>query len=233
MAIVTRGIKKALQSLYFSIWRPLKVTRTVSTFGGALGPSVDDLHECVYSWAPGSRDIFSSIASAAETEHFRAALVDDFAASIPAGGRTLRRFQDVIEDLQVRASRPGFGAWLESDQPVSPKEIAESPPHRRFCYPEREDITIYGVLAALSDPTRLQIVRTLAKSPEACPFEFLDITSKQDLAHHFKVLHEAGLVQARYEGRNKFVWLRRELIDDMFPGLLDGLLHAVEAADPR
>jgi DNA-binding transcriptional ArsR family regulator len=47
------------------------------------------------------------------------------------------------------------------------------------------------------------------------------------------VLREAGLVKSRYEGRNKFVWLRRDVIDDLFPGLLDGLLNAVEASDRR
>jgi len=103
----------------------------------------------------------------------------------------------------------------------------ETAPPRTFWYPEREDISIYGILAALSDPTRLEIVRKLAEHEERCPFDFLDLASKQNLTHHFKVLREAGLVMSRYEGRNKFVWLRRDLIDDMFPGLLDGLLNAV------
>jgi len=116
---------------------------------------------------------------------------------------------------------------------MTPEKTIEAPAQRHVWYPEREDITIYGVLAALSDPTRLEVVRTLAQCPERCPFEFLNVTSKQNLAHHFKVLREAGLIQARYEGRNKFVWLRRDIIDDMFPGLLDGLLHAADVSDPR
>ena len=103
-------------------------------------------------------------------------------------------------------------------------DVQQSP--RAHWYPERDDITIYGILAALSDPTRLTIVRQLAERPEQCPFEFLDITSKQNLSHHFKVLREAGLIMSRYEGRQKFIWLRRDLIDDMFPGLLDGVLNA-------
>jgi DNA-binding transcriptional ArsR family regulator len=96
-------------------------------------------------------------------------------------------------------------------------------------YPEREDVTIYGVLSALSDPTRLEIVRRLAEQNEQCPFDFLGMGSKQNLTHHFKVLREAGLIKARYEGRNKIIWLRRDLIDGLFPGLLDGLLQAVTA----
>lgn len=109
-----------------------------------------------------------------------------------------------------------------------PESTAPPTTPRALWYPEREDITIYGILAALSDPTRLEIVRKLAVHEEQCPFDFLDITSKQNLSHHFKVLREAGLVKSRYEGRNKFVSLRRDLIDDMFPGFLDGLLGAVD-----
>jgi DNA-binding transcriptional ArsR family regulator len=106
-------------------------------------------------------------------------------------------------------------------------ETAAASP-RAHWYPERDDITIYGILAALSDPTRLTIVRQLAEREEQCPFEFLDIGSKQNLTHHFKVLREAGLIMSRYEGRNKFIWLRRDIIDDKFPGLLDGVINAVE-----
>ncbi len=73
-------------------------------------------------------------------------------------------------------------------------------------------------------------MRRLAEQTEQCRFEFLAMGTKQKLTHHFKVLREAGLIQARYEGRNKIIWLRRELINEMFPGLLDGLLRAVAAS---
>ena len=107
--------------------------------------------------------------------------------------------------------------------------MTDEQPARSYWFPEREDITIYGVLAALSDPTRLQLVRQLAEGGERCPFEFFDLATKQNLTHHVKVLREAGLISWRYEGRNKYISLRRDLIDDMFPGLLAGLLTAVAA----
>lgn len=84
------------------------------------------------------------------------------------------------------------------------QETAAPAPTRTYWYPEREDITIYGLLAALSDPTRLGIVRAIAARDECCPFDFLDVTSKQNLTHHFKVLREAGLIMSRYEGRQNF-----------------------------
>ncbi|MGH7728486.1 MAG: ArsR/SmtB family transcription factor [Vulcanimicrobiaceae bacterium] len=102
---------------------------------------------------------------------------------------------------------------------------------RTFWIPEREDITIYGVLSALADPTRLAVVRALADSTRGsegqCVSQLFPEIGKQNLTHHMKVLREAGLVDYRYEGRNKFSRLRRELIDDLFPGLLDGLLNAI------
>ena len=42
---------------------------------------------------------------------------------------------------------------------------------RTYWVPEREDITIYGILAALSDPTRLGIVRAIAERDECCPLD--------------------------------------------------------------
>jgi DNA-binding transcriptional ArsR family regulator len=99
-------------------------------------------------------------------------------------------------------------------------------PQRAHWYPERDDITLFGVLNALADPLRLEIVRNLDKHEERCPYDFLTMTSKQNLVHHFKVLREAGLIMSRYEGRNKFTRLRRELIDEMFPGVIDAVLSA-------
>ena len=37
---------------------------------------------------------------------------------------------------------------------------------------------------------------------------------------------------SRYEGRQKFIWLRRDIIDDMFPGLFDGVLDAAGNTPP-
>lgn len=112
------------------------------------------------------------------------------------------------------------------------QETAETPvTARTHWYPDRDDITIYGILAALSDPTRLAIVQQLAEHEERCPFNFMDLASKQNLSHHMKVLREAGLIMSRYEGRQKFIWLRRDPIDEMFPGLLDGIINACEKSE--
>ena len=101
---------------------------------------------------------------------------------------------------------------------------------REIWMPKRKDITIQGMLAALGDPIRLEIVRQMAQHGELRPTDFLVIGSKQNLTHHLRVLRDAGLLNARYEGRNKVMWLRRDLIDDIAPGLLDGVLRALSSA---
>ena len=73
----------------------------------------------------------------------------------------------------------------------------------QFVHPATKDITLAGVLSALADPIRLQIVRGLlqesgclsctAASP--CP-----TIAKSTLSNHFRVLREAGLIQTSKKG---------------------------------
>jgi DNA-binding transcriptional ArsR family regulator len=83
------------------------------------------------------------------------------------------------------------------------------------------------VLAALSDPVRLQIVRTLAAEDEgrACGTFGLPVT-KSTASHHFKVLREAGLIEQELRGRTRHTTLRRAEVERDFPGLLDLVLRA-------
>ena len=90
-------------------------------------------------------------------------------------------------------------------------------------------MTLAAVMAALSDPVRLTIVRELAGRGEAaCGALELGVT-KATRSHHFKVLREAGLTHTRAEGTHRFVTLRRDDVDLRFPGLLGSVLAAAEA----
>lgn len=93
-------------------------------------------------------------------------------------------------------------------------------------HPKRDQIQLTAVLYALSDPTRLDVVRTLARQKErACGTFDLD-ANKATLSHHFKVLRESGLTRTRIEGTYRYVSLRRDELDARFPGLLDAVLAA-------
>jgi DNA-binding transcriptional ArsR family regulator len=100
--------------------------------------------------------------------------------------------------------------------------MAEPLPH-----PSREEIRIDAVLHALADPVRLQFVRALAELDTgiACGAIELPIT-KSTRTHHLRILREAGVTRVRPEGTNRITTLRREDLDALFPGMLDGILAA-------
>jgi DNA-binding transcriptional ArsR family regulator len=97
--------------------------------------------------------------------------------------------------------------------------------HGLLTHPMRSQLELAPVLAALSDPIRLQIVRVLANdaAPRACGTIDLPVT-KSTRSHHFRVLREAGVILTRIEGRQRMSELRREDLDARFPGLLDVVL---------
>jgi DNA-binding transcriptional ArsR family regulator len=102
------------------------------------------------------------------------------------------------------------------------QHVAEPP----LVHPERGEIDLSTVLHALSDPMRLRIVAGLADGTERTCKSFDLPVVKSTCTHHFKVLREAGLIRQRLEGTTRLNSLRREDLDERFPGLLDSVLAA-------
>jgi DNA-binding transcriptional ArsR family regulator len=98
-------------------------------------------------------------------------------------------------------------------------------------HPTREELELGAVLHALSDPVRLRIVAELARSDGefTCGSFALPVT-KSTCTHHFKVLRESGLIKQRPQGTTRLNKLRRADVDARFPGLLETVLQAAEAA---
>jgi DNA-binding transcriptional ArsR family regulator len=93
-------------------------------------------------------------------------------------------------------------------------------------HPAQDEIELAGVLHALSDPVRLQIVRALAEVDErSCSSIDVPVT-KSTCTHHFKVLREAGVIRQRQEGTTRLNSLRREDLEARYPGLLATILAA-------
>jgi DNA-binding transcriptional ArsR family regulator len=98
---------------------------------------------------------------------------------------------------------------------------------RDLPHPTREEIRLESVLHALSDPMRLRVVRELAADGDELSCSHFDLpVTKSTTTHHFRVLREAGLIRQVYRGTAKMNGLRRDDLDDLFPGLLDCLLAA-------
>lgn len=47
------------------------------------------------------------------------------------------------------------------------------------------------------------------------------------MTHHWRVLRDAGVIWQRPYGRENLLSLRKEDLDERFPGLIDSLLFAV------
>jgi DNA-binding transcriptional ArsR family regulator len=100
--------------------------------------------------------------------------------------------------------------------------------------PDLAGIDVLTVLQALSDPVRLEIVRQLAGCQAGAVGLMcgqLELTvSKSTGSHHLKTLHNAGVTAERAQGVCKYLRLRREELDERFPGLLDSVLSAAATA---
>lgn len=98
----------------------------------------------------------------------------------------------------------------------------------RFVHPAKEDITLSGVLSALSDPMRLKILKTLldrrgrslsCSGAAPCPE-----MAKSTLSHHFRVLREAGLVRTTKRGVENLNSVRLDEVNERFPGLMKAIM---------
>jgi len=76
---------------------------------------------------------------------------------------------------------------------------------RPFYHPDIKDVTVEGLLYALSDPVRVEIFAEIAGAdcPKTCS-TFRTIADrklpKSTLSMHFKILREAGLIRSERKG---------------------------------
>ncbi len=104
---------------------------------------------------------------------------------------------------------------------------------RPFIHPPIENLTVQGILHALSDPVRAAIFISLAKTESATPCcQFLQVTDrtipKSTLSQHFRVLRESGLVHSERRGVEVRNSSRCQDIEQRFPGLLQAILRAYQ-----
>ncbi|WP_345355088.1 ArsR/SmtB family transcription factor [Actinoallomurus liliacearum] len=112
---------------------------------------------------------------------------------------------------------------------VEREDIAMPRSQRRaLTHPDVDEFDLLDVLHALSDPTRMTIVRTLHADPERACGTFPVDVAPSTLTHHFRVLREAGVIRQREDGNRRWTALRLDDLDARFPGVLDALVTAYE-----
>jgi DNA-binding transcriptional ArsR family regulator len=102
---------------------------------------------------------------------------------------------------------------------------------RPLFHPAIENVTVEGILHALSDPVRVAIFADLTTSNSVfnCS-NFLCVAEKKipksTLSHHFKALREAGLIRAERRGVEMHNTSRCSEIEARFPGLIAAIINA-------
>jgi DNA-binding transcriptional ArsR family regulator len=105
-------------------------------------------------------------------------------------------------------------------------------------HPSAQDITVEGVLYALSDPLRARIFVAIAKSecPKICS-AFLDLGErpmpKSTLSQHFKILREAGLIRSERKGVELHNVTRCDELKERFGSLVGNIIESYSQQQRR
>lgn len=95
---------------------------------------------------------------------------------------------------------------------------------RVFTHPSLQDVTIDGVLYALSDPVRRNIlVKLMGCEGLSCAKTCVDLPPST-VSFHYKILREAGLIRSEKVGVEVRNTVRLAEVNQRFPGLLDAIL---------
>jgi DNA-binding transcriptional ArsR family regulator len=109
---------------------------------------------------------------------------------------------------------------------------------RPLFHPSIEDITVEGILHALSDPVRVAIyVDIVAQECTHNCSMFLTVSDKaipkSTLSQHFRALREAGLIRGERRGVEMHNISRCAEIEERFPGLIRAIVnaHSIQSKD--
>ena len=102
---------------------------------------------------------------------------------------------------------------------------------RPLAHPTLGDVTLAGILHALSDETRAAIfvgIAGSACSQRCAAFSTVSAKTvpKSTLSQHFKALREAGLIRSERQGVEMLNTSRCAEIETRFPGLIPAILNA-------
>jgi len=97
----------------------------------------------------------------------------------------------------------------------------------KIAHPAASALDLATIMRTVGDPLRLDIVRLLADDrPRPCS----EVSAAMGLpvstcSYHLRLLREVGVTRTRAEGTQRFISLRRDDLEDRFPGLIEVLTH--------
>ena len=101
---------------------------------------------------------------------------------------------------------------------------------REIRHPAADQIDLATVLRTVGDPVRLEIVRLLADGAERNCTRLNDALGLPTStgSYHLRLLREAGITRTRAAGTERHISLRRDDLDERFPGLLDAVIGSAQ-----
>jgi DNA-binding transcriptional ArsR family regulator len=109
---------------------------------------------------------------------------------------------------------------------------------RVLSHPQIRDVTVAGILHALSDPVRIAIVGELFKSAGGmnCVETTLKLKCpmpKSTCSQHYRILREAGVIASERKGVDLSSRVRAAELEARFPGLLASILASYKKETSR
>ena len=102
---------------------------------------------------------------------------------------------------------------------------ATSSQHDKIHHPPASALDLATIMRTVGDPVRLEIVRLLGDDvPRVCN----ELSSALGIppstgSYHLRLLREAGLTRTQAKGTLRLISLRRDDLEERFPGLVDVL----------
>jgi DNA-binding transcriptional ArsR family regulator len=106
-----------------------------------------------------------------------------------------------------------------------PGMAATSSYHEKIPHPPASALDLATIMRTVGDPVRLEIVRVLGDDrPRVCNelSTALGIPPSTS-SYHLRLLREAGVTRTQAQGTLRLISLRRDDLEERFPGLLDVL----------
>ena len=109
---------------------------------------------------------------------------------------------------------------------------------RPLTHPHIDDVTVGGILHALSDPVRVRIIDKLLNTPGGmnCTETTLKLKlamPKSTCSQHYRILREAGLIVSERRGVDLSSRVRSSELEKRFPGLLSSILKSYRKETAR
>src|SRR4051794_3123350 len=94
--------------------------------------------------------------------------------------------------------------------------------HDKIPHPSASALDLATIMRTVGDPMRLEIVRMLSGEPALTCGEIAGALELPDstCSYHLRLLREAGVTRSRAAGTQRLISLRRDDLEERFPGLV-------------